>query len=200
MSLLYWITQQWTQQTPHEGEVEKDHLPQPDGNDFPNVPQSCGLSLPQGCIAVSWSTHLPLDPHVLLCKTGSQLVIPQPILLHGVICPQKQDLAFNFVELCGIPVSPFLLVDIPLNDTTLPSFVYEDVTGDRVESRTKIKLNTHCSFLIHGATHLTVRVYQAGQAWFTLYKSLMSTPNNLPFLDFNLCLGNWFPTLGQPQQ
>lgn len=51
---------------------------------------------------------------------------------------QEQDLAFPFVKFHEIPASLLLLVEVPLYDSTLPSFVCEDILGDRMERRAKI--------------------------------------------------------------
>ena len=46
---------------------------------------------------------------------SAMLVNPQPVLVHGIIASQVQD----FVELCWVPVSPFLQpVEVSLNGST----------------------------------------------------------------------------------
>lgn len=45
------------------------------------------------------------DLQVLFCKSAFQLVDTQPVLVHGVIPPQVQDLALPF-ELHVVPVDP----------------------------------------------------------------------------------------------
>lgn len=48
---------------------------------------------------------------------------------------------------------------------------------------TKVQINNIlCSSLIHQADRFIVESYQVGQAWFSLYKSILSIPNHILIL------------------
>ena len=56
--------------------------------------------------------------------------------------------------------------------------------GDCVESLAEVKVdNIYCSPLIYPASHAIVESYQIGHARFPLGESMVSTPDNLLFLD-----------------
>jgi len=145
-----------------EAEEGKDQPPQPYGNSLPDATQEAvGLLCCRGTSLSQAQLIFHQDPQVLFCKTVFQLVSLQPVLVHRVISFQEKDLTFPFIDLHEIPVSALLqLVEVHLNGSTLPSYVYEDFIGDGVKSHTKIKINNiHCSLLLHGASHLIVDVY-----------------------------------------
>ncbi|GAB0181886.1 cAMP-dependent protein kinase inhibitor alpha [Grus japonensis] len=59
------------------------------------------------------------DSQGLFCQAAFQLSSPQYVLVDGVVPPQAQDFALPLVELCEIPVSPFLQpVEVPLDGIT----------------------------------------------------------------------------------
>ena len=76
----------------------------------------------------SWQQHawlghgyLLIHQHsqVLLCRAALQQVSPEPVLMHGVIPPQVQDLALALVELHWFPLCPTLQpVQISLKGST----------------------------------------------------------------------------------
>lgn len=73
-----------------------------------------------GCIAGSWSTWCPpAPPQVLFCRAAFQMDGLQPILAHGVICPQVEDFTLLFIKFHSIPVGSFLQpTEVPLNSST----------------------------------------------------------------------------------
>lgn len=65
-------------------------------------PAGCTLA----CIVQKAVVHQ--DPQFLSCKTTFWWVRPQPALVHGIFLPKRQALAFYFIELHEVSVSPFL--------------------------------------------------------------------------------------------
>ncbi|PKU41106.1 hypothetical protein llap_8596 [Limosa lapponica baueri] len=62
---------------------------------------------------------LSWDSQALLCRASFQPVSLQPMLVHGVIPPQRQGFAVPFVELHEVPLCTFLHpVEITLNGNT----------------------------------------------------------------------------------
>lgn len=65
--------------------------------------------LPPGHITGSWPEIIVhQDPKVFLRKTAFHLLNLQPVLLHGITSPCRQDLAFSLVQLHEISDNPFL--------------------------------------------------------------------------------------------
>jgi len=76
-----------------------------------------------GCSQGALLAHVQLGVHqesqVLFSKAVFQPFGPQHVLVHGVIPPQVQGLAFPFADLQRTPVHPFLQpVWVPLNGST----------------------------------------------------------------------------------
>lgn len=46
-----------------------------------------------------------------------------------------------------------------------------------------LKINLHCFLLLHGISNFVAEGYQVGQAWFSLCKCTLTSPNNLPALN-----------------
>lgn len=63
-------------------------------------------------------------------------------------------------------------------------FVNEDTMIASDASLAKVKvISILCSLLIHQASNFIIEGYQAGQAWFSLHKSILMTPNHLLVLN-----------------
>lgn len=82
-----------------------------------SFPSTCWLHFclycPEGCCL-----FLHQDPQVLPCKTTFRWVELQPVLVHGIFLPKRQELAFHFVELHEASVSPFLQsAEVSLNSS-----------------------------------------------------------------------------------
>lgn len=109
-----------TPDVPHQccGEG-KDDLPQLAGNALPSAAQDDVALL---CSKGTLLAHLQVvhqNPQVLFCKAAFQLISSQPVLVQGVVPPQGLDLAFAFVDLHDVPISPFLQpTQVPLNGST----------------------------------------------------------------------------------
>ncbi|KAK4811113.1 LOW QUALITY PROTEIN: hypothetical protein QYF61_016399 [Mycteria americana] len=78
---------------------------------------SFGILCHKGTLLAHIQLSIHQDTQVFFCKAAFQLVGPQPVLVHGIIPPQVQDLALPLVELHEVPpISP--LVEVPLNVST----------------------------------------------------------------------------------
>ena len=80
-------------------------------------PSTCWLHScsywPEGCCL-----SVNQDSQFLSCKTTSRWVGVQPVPVHGIFLPKRQDLAFYFVELHEASVSPFLQsAEVSLNSS-----------------------------------------------------------------------------------
>lgn len=138
------------------------------------------------------------DPQDLFCKTASSWSVPNPQQFIELFPSRNRTWHFPLLNSMRFLSAHFLLRSLLM---TAHFLAYEDIVENNTKRHTKIKINnTHCSLFIHGASHHAVDIYQTGQAQFTLHKSWMSALNNLLVLHFNLCLGNKFPTVEQPQQ
>lgn len=46
-----------------------------------------------------------------------------------------------------------------------------------------LKINFYCFLLLHRVSNFVAECYRVGQAWFSLCKCTLTTPNNLPVLN-----------------
>lgn len=118
MSFFYWGAHSWTRHWSCISPVLSIGNESPPftclQNSFLRSSRYCWLLLTQGHTAGSYSTwYSPAAPSPFMqsCFSDSWCM--------GVIHMQMQDFAFSFVELCGLPVRPFLQpVEILLNSNT----------------------------------------------------------------------------------
>lgn len=123
-SFIYWRPPNWACYSRHSLTSDKyrrrvdslDLLPA----DFANTNTQDAVCFPSHKVTLLAHVQLLVlqDRQVLFRKAVSQSANPQSVLLHSFIPSQMQDFVFAFVELCEIPVRPFLqAVKVPLNSS-----------------------------------------------------------------------------------
>lgn len=92
----------------------------PVGSVPPNAVQDAIVHLCSEGTLLTYVQLLHQDTQVLLCNSAFQLFDPQPVLVHGVIPPQRQDLAFLLLKFRRFLSTHFSsLFKVPLNSSTL---------------------------------------------------------------------------------
>jgi len=106
---------------PHQGRVEgEENLPRPAGHTLLHAPQDpISLLGNQGTLLAHGHLVIPQDTQVPLHRAALQQVSPEPVLVHGVVPSQVQDLALALVEFHQVPLRPTLQpVQVLLNGST----------------------------------------------------------------------------------
>jgi len=92
-----------------------DHLPTPAGHTIPETSQDAvGLLCHLGTLLAHVQLAVKQHPKVLFRWAAFQPLLPKPVVLHGVIVTQVQDLAFGLVEPLTVGHGPLIQsVQIP---------------------------------------------------------------------------------------
>lgn len=119
--LWYWGAQIWTEHSPCGSPVLNRGISLDLPVTFFLVQSKMLLTLfamwVHCCVIGNWRSTKA--PWILFCKADYQLVIPQPVLMHGVIPLHMQDFALPFIECHEGLIGLFIqTVKIPLNSTT----------------------------------------------------------------------------------
>jgi len=115
---------------PHQCRVQgHDHLPPPAGHIIPDISQdTVGLLGHLGTLLAHVQLAVDQHPKVLFCQTALQPLLPKPVVLHGVVVTEVQELAFGLVEPHTVGLSPFVQpVQIPLQ--SLPTLKQIDTSA-----------------------------------------------------------------------
>ncbi|KAK4810558.1 hypothetical protein QYF61_004521 [Mycteria americana] len=107
---------------PHQCRVQgHDHFPSPAGHAiFDTSQDAIGFLGRLGTVLAHIQPAVNQHPQVLLCQAAFQPLFPKPVVLHGVVVAQVQDLALSLVEPHTIGPSPLIQpVQVPLQ--TLPT-------------------------------------------------------------------------------
>ncbi|KAK4814188.1 hypothetical protein QYF61_011911 [Mycteria americana] len=93
-----------------------DHCPTPAGHTIPDRSQDAiGFLGLLGTLLAHVQAAVNQQPQVLFCLASFQPLFPRPVVLHGVVVTQVQDLALGLVELHRIGFDPSIQpVQIPL--------------------------------------------------------------------------------------
>ncbi|KAK4816656.1 hypothetical protein QYF61_019892 [Mycteria americana] len=85
---------------PHQCRVQgHDHFPTPAGHTISDTSQDAiGLRGHLGTLLAHLQLAVNQHPQVLLCWAAFQPLFPKPVVLHGVVVTQVQDLALGLVE------------------------------------------------------------------------------------------------------
>ena len=106
---------------PHWGRAEgEENLPRPAAHPPRDAPQDpIGLLGTQGTLLAHGQPIVHQDTQVPLRRPALQQVVPKPLLMHGVVPPQVQDLALALVEPHQVPLCPDLQpIQVTLNGST----------------------------------------------------------------------------------
>ncbi|KAK4816662.1 hypothetical protein QYF61_019898, partial [Mycteria americana] len=104
---------------PHQCRVQgHDHFPSPAGHTISDTSQDAiGLVGHLGTLLAHIQPAVDQHPQVLLCLAAFQPVFPKPVVLHGVVVTQVQDLALGLFEsqitLCPCKHTPKTLKVLP---------------------------------------------------------------------------------------
>ncbi|KAK4810660.1 hypothetical protein QYF61_007460 [Mycteria americana] len=102
---------------PHQCRVQgHDHFPSPAGHAiFDTSQDAIGFLGRLGTLLAHIQPAVHQHPQVLLCQAAFQPLFPKPVVLHGVVVAQVQDLALGLVEPHTIgPSSLIQPVQVPL--------------------------------------------------------------------------------------
>jgi len=93
---------------PHQCRVQgHNHLLPPAGHTIPDTSQDAvGLLGHLGILFAHVQLAVSQHPKVLFCRASFQPLLPQPVVLHGVVVTQVQDLAFGLVEPHTVALGP----------------------------------------------------------------------------------------------
>ncbi|KAK4827693.1 LOW QUALITY PROTEIN: hypothetical protein QYF61_020827 [Mycteria americana] len=114
----------WSHQCQVQGH---DHFPTPAGHTIPDTSQDAvGFLGHLGTLPAHVQPAVNQHPQVLLCQAAFQPLFPKPVVLHGVVVTQVQDLALGLVEPHTIDPGPSIqpvwvsLTFLPSSRLTLP--------------------------------------------------------------------------------
>ncbi|KAK4817504.1 hypothetical protein QYF61_016511 [Mycteria americana] len=102
---------------PHQCRVQgDDHFPSPAGYTISDTSQDAvGLLGHLGTLPAHIQPAVDQHPQVLFCQAAFQPLFPKPVVLHGVVVTQVQDLALGLVETHTVGLSPWIQpVQVPL--------------------------------------------------------------------------------------
>ncbi|KAK4830186.1 LOW QUALITY PROTEIN: hypothetical protein QYF61_009213 [Mycteria americana] len=102
---------------PHQCRVQgHDHFPTPAGHTIPDTNQDAiGFLGHLGTLLAHIQPAVNQHPQVILCRAAFQPLFPKPVVLHGVVVTQVQDLALGLAEPHTIGPSPSIQpVQVPL--------------------------------------------------------------------------------------
>ncbi|KAK4832478.1 hypothetical protein QYF61_023525 [Mycteria americana] len=102
---------------PHHCQVQGDnHFPSPAGHAiFDTSQDAIGFLGHLGTLLAHIQAAVNQHPQVLLCRAAFQPLFPKPVVLHGVVVAQVQDLALGLVKPHTIDPSPSIQpVQVPL--------------------------------------------------------------------------------------
>ncbi|KAK4830514.1 hypothetical protein QYF61_011456 [Mycteria americana] len=102
---------------PHQCRVQgHDHFPSPAGHTIPDRSQDAiGFLGHLGTLLAHIQEAVNQHPQVLLCWAAFQPLFPKPVVLHGVVVAQVQDLPLSLVEPHTAGLSPSIQpVQVPL--------------------------------------------------------------------------------------